>query len=118
MHFILHLLSRTLHIHIRYILVLLGWFVGKEEVNLAVMEPSNFIDEESIKVIPKNVVVAVMDENIDIFLIRKYFTPNAWMLIEDVITQKRRELHFIYSCCSQAHSESCQWVIACNHCLC
>ena len=104
--------------HIHYILVLLGWFVGKEEVNLTVMEPGYLIDEEGIEVVPKNVVDGVMDENVDISLISKYFTLDAWMLIEDVITQKRRKLHFTCSCCSQALSESCQWVIVCNHCLC
>ena len=63
--------------HIHYILVLLGWFVGEEEVNLGVMEPGYLIHEESIKVISKNVVVGVMDENVDISLIRKYFTSNT-----------------------------------------
>lgn len=104
--------------HIHYILVLLGWFVSKEDVNLAVMEPGYLIDEDSVEVMPENVVDGVMDENVDISLIEKYFTPDAWMLIEDVVTQKRRKRHFTCSCCSEALTESCQWVIACDHCLC
>ena len=60
---------------IHYILVLLRWFVRKED--LALTEPGYLIDEESIKVIPINVVVGVMDENVDISLILKYFTPDA-----------------------------------------
>ena len=88
------MLSRTLHTYIHYVLVLLGWLVGKEEVNLVVMEPGYLINEESMELIPNNVVDGVMDENVGISLIRKYFTPDACMLKEDVVTQKRRKLHF------------------------
>ena len=52
------------------------------------MEPGYLINEESNEVIPKNVVDGVMDENVDISLIRKYFTPDAWM-------QKRMSSHRI-----------------------
>ena len=59
-------------------------------MNLSFMEPGYLINEESIEVIPKNVVDGVMNENVDISLIRKYmyFTPDAWM-------QKRMSLHGI-----------------------
>ena len=100
------------------IIVLLGWLVSKEVVYLAVMKPGHLIDEGDIQVKPENIVDGVMDENVDITLIRKYFTPDAWMLIENVITQKRRSQQFTCSGCSQTLSETCQWVIACDHCLC
>ena len=63
----------------------LGMAVSKELVHLAIMKPGHLIDEEDIEVKPESIVDGVMDENIDISLICQYFTPDAWMLIQDVI---------------------------------
>ena len=89
-------------------IVLFGWFVSKEGMPLAVMKPGHLIDEEDIEVKPENIVDGVMDENVDISLIRNYFTPDAWMLVEDVVIQKRRSCQFTCNGCSRTLSETCQ----------
>lgn len=107
-----------IHYNVCTHVVLLEWVVSKEVSDLAVMNSGHLIDEEDIEVMPENIVDSVMDENVDISLIRKYFTPDAWMLVQDVVMQKRRSCQFTCNGCSQTLSDTCQRVIACDHCLC
>ena len=32
---------------------------------------------------------AVVDENVDVCLVRKYFTDDAWMIVSQVVEQKK-----------------------------
>jgi len=47
------------------------------------------VDEDKVKCMPEKISNTILDENVDIYLIRKYFTADAWLVIEDVLKQKK-----------------------------
>ncbi len=47
------------------------------------------IEENEVEVRPEKLPDAAIDENVDVHLIRKYFTSDAWLLVEDVLERKR-----------------------------
>ena len=54
------------------------------------------IKEESVECQPEVVPIAVLDENVDVFFVRKYFTNDAWLLVTDVL--KRKKKHPVWIC--------------------
>ena len=68
--------------------VILKWFVNGEVALLAMKDPKHLIQEESVEVRPEKLPDSVVDENVDVHLVRKYFISDAWLLVKDVIAQK------------------------------
>ena len=62
---------------------MLRWFVDDEFVKAALN--GELIEEESVECPPEVVPNAVLDENVDVFFVRKYFTNDAWLLVTDVL---------------------------------
>ena len=58
---------------------------------------------------------AVLDENVDICSVCKYFSQGAWMLVEDVLKRKREDPIWICSICQ--HDLHCELSIICESCL-
>ena len=59
---------------------MLSWFVDEEYADLA-LKQAVLIEEEHVECQPERVTDAVVDENVDVHLIRKYFTymtPGYW----------------------------------------
>jgi len=49
---------------------------------------------------------AVLHENVDVFLIRKYFTDDAWLLVMNVLEQKKERPVWVCGVCQHdLHSE-------------
>ena len=82
-------------------LAMLRWFVDNEIMKAAIKNSKTFLIEElSVEARPEKIPDAVLDENVDIHIIRKYFTQDAWLLLEDVVQQKQKSQSFICrSCC-------------------
>ncbi len=93
---------------------MLKWFVDSE-VAFQVQRNRVLIEEEQVEVCPELFPDAIMDENVDVHLIQRYFTSDAWSLVEEVV--HRRKENFIYLCkhCSHDVHESAS--LACDHCL-
>lgn len=98
------------------LLVTLSWFVD-EELSSAVlrMNGKQLIEEESVDVLPENLPDAILDDNVDVHLIRKYFTNDAWLLVKDVVARKQNNP--IYRCKSCQHDLHLSPSIVCDHCL-
>lgn len=47
------------------------------------------IDEEVVECRPEKVSNAVLDEDVDVHLVRPYFSHDAWLIVEDVVKRKR-----------------------------
>ena len=73
------------------------------------------IEEESIECRPEKVSNAVLDENVDIHLIRSYLSQEAWMIVQDVL-QRKREFPS-WTCCVCHHDLHCEASIICESCL-
>ena len=68
-----------------------------------------------MEVCPEELPDAAIDENVDVHLIRKYFTNDAWLLVKDVLQRKQQNPVYIYkSCFRDIHKEPS---IVCDHCL-
>ena len=58
---------------------------------------------------------SVLDENIDVCLVRTYFSTDAWMIVEDIIRQKKKKTVWICSMCQHdLHSDQS---FLCDSCL-
>lgn len=42
-----------------------------------------------VKAKPQNFPDTVMDENVDVHLIRNFFTQDAWLLVTDIVRQEQ-----------------------------
>ena len=56
-----------------YILVTLRWFVEDDVALAAVKNPEHLIDEEEVEIRPEKLPDAILDENVDVHLIRRFF---------------------------------------------
>ena len=70
--------------------VILGWFVDGVRIEAA-LKQDELIEEEDVECRPEKVSDAVVDENVDVYLIRKYFTDDAWMIVSQVVEQKKMQ---------------------------
>lgn len=64
---------------------------------------------------PEQLPDAVLDENIDVNLIRRFFTNDAWLLVMDVVEQKQANPVFVCKDCY--HDLGKALSIVCDHCL-
>ena len=58
---------------------MLRWLFDDEFVKSALN--GELIEEESVECRPEVVANAVLHENVDVFLVQKYFTKDAWLLV-------------------------------------
>ena len=54
---------------------MLKWFVDSDIASAVLQNPKKLIEEDDVEVHPAN---AVLDENVDIHLVRKFFKGDAW----------------------------------------
>lgn len=94
---------------------MLRWIVETNISSAVLKDPKMLINEEDVEVQPERIPYSAIDENVDIHLIRKYFTNDAWLLVVDVIDQKR--LNPVYMCNSCSHDLNESPSIMCDHCL-
>ena len=73
------------------------------------------IDEQFVEVCPECVPLKCLDENICINMVKKYFTIDAWALVENVVSviKERREWDCVTCCSSLSAFKS----IVCESCL-
>ena len=64
---------------------------------------------------PEKLPDAVLDENVDIHLIRRFFSIEAWLVVVDVVKQKQNNPVYICKCCYHDLEEEPS--IVCDHCL-
>lgn len=96
---------------------MLLWFVDKKVAELA-LKQAVLIEEEHVECRPERITDAVVDENVDIHLIRKYFAYDAWLLVEQVLTRKQKKMTWICKICHQdLHAKTSGPSIVCELCL-
>ena len=95
-----------------YSTVMLLWFVDKKVAEMA-LKQAVLIEEEHVECRPERITDAVVDENVDVHLIRKYFTYDAWLLVEQVLKRKQEKMTCMDLQCLSSRS-TCQDVRAFN----
>ena len=81
-----------------YYTVMLLWLVDKKIAERA-LKQAVLVEEEHVKCRPERITDAVVDENVDIHLIRKYFTYDAWLFVEQVLKRKQKKVTWICNAC-------------------
>ena len=95
-------------------IVILKWFVDPLDIEAA-LKRDVLIEDESVECRPEKMSDAVVDENVDVCLVRKYFTEDAWMIVKDIIELKRKKMVWKCNACYQdLHSKPS---ILCDGCL-
>jgi len=56
-----------------------------------------------------------LDENVDVKLIRRFFSHNAWLLVEEVVALKKKKKVYLCKYCSQDADDLPS--LACDHYL-
>ena len=90
--------------------MILNRLVGKEWTDAALK--GWLIEEEEVKYIPENVSNSIVDENINLNIVNKYFTSDVWLLVQQV-RQLKRHCH---SCSGTPEDEQLRSV-CCEACL-
>lgn len=97
--------------------VILSWFVSKKVVDAAIKQ-SVLIEEEDIECRPERVPDSVADENVDVFLVRRFFTYDAWVMVESVLKHKHKKIRWVCNICHHdLHNKTSGPSIACESCL-
>ena len=54
-----------------------------EDVAKRVTTSKSLIEEKEVEVRPEYVPTAALDENVDVYIVRKFFTSDAWLTVEE-----------------------------------
>jgi len=93
---------------------MLSWFVDDEKV-MNTMCDNILIEEEDVETRPECVPMKCLDENVCMSRVRRYFTNDAWELVENVITTMNKRQLWLCSSCSEELDTSDS--IVCESCL-
>ena len=63
---------------------MLQWFVEKK-IALAVLDGKQMIEQNEVQISPEKITDAVLDKDIDIHLIQKYFSRDAWQTVIEAV---------------------------------
>jgi hypothetical protein len=98
-----------------YLLCLVGMlhcFLSPTDVEMALA--GGLVGEEKVETRPRKVPDSVLDENVSIRLIQKYFEPDAWLAVEHVMSAKQRTNRWHCGTCSNIWKGLS---ISCDSCL-
>lgn len=96
--------------------VMLSWFVDQCKID-PVLRKGEVIEESEVECRPERISSAILDESVDIYLIRHYFTNDAWLLVQDVLKRKSENHVWICKRCNHDIDEDSSEAILCDVCL-
>ena len=73
------------------------------------------ISEEVVECRPEKIPNGVLDKDVDVHLVQRFFSHDAWLLVEDVI--KRKEEINVWTCSVCFHTIAEGIAIVCESCL-
>ena len=85
---------------------MLAWFVSNEVAKAVLEDSKQLIQETDVEVMPENLPDAILDENVDVHVIRWYFSNDAWLLVKDVVARKKSNPVYTCNDCSHDLHES------------
>lgn len=96
--------------------VMLQWFVSSAETERA-LNDGLLLEEDTVETMPERVPNCCVDENVNVHHIKKYFTADAWQLVQQVIEIKQGHDDSMWDCkvCNRGLHESS--AIFCDCCL-
>ena len=93
---------------------MLKWFVSVRDANMA-MNDGALLDEASVQVRHEKIPNACIDENVNLFRIRKHFTDDGWAQLCQVVEKKKYDPSYYCQVCERELLECT--AICCDCCL-
>lgn len=100
-------------------LVLLTWLVGAEKAAEAIR--GKLLDEEVVEQRPEKIPDGIRDEIVDVKLVRRFFTNEAWQavcMVVDVKKVQEWQCNLCKSKLDDSDSVLCDWCLSWNHLQC
>ncbi|XP_043270291.1 uncharacterized protein [Venturia canescens] len=106
-------------------LVILKWLVDEKIAFSAVHNGIN-IPEESVETRPNEVSDSIIDEDVNIESVRRYFSVEAWKIVEEFVKQKKDSNVFVCAMCDvdldttvddESHPLNQKFSIRCDYCM-
>ena len=85
---------------IMLLLGMLKWFVSGPDANKA-MEDEVLLHDTSVEKRHEKIPNACIDENVNLFWIRKYFTVDGWVQVLQVVKMKKANLSYYCQVCER-----------------
>ena len=80
-----------------------------------ILRKHSLIEEEEVECRPEKIPNTIVGENFDVYLVRKYFSSDAWLVVEDVIKCKSKAIAWVCQVCQKdLHTQPS---ITCDSCL-
>lgn len=92
--------------------MILNWLV--DEVVCEAALKGRLIEENEVECKPENVPNAVLDENVNLAIVKKYFTSEAWILVDQIQNLKRQNVSWTCHHCGHNLDEKS---VCCEGCL-
>ena len=94
---------------------MLHWIVDKKVADSVLKDSNVLILEDQIETRPEKVPDGIIDENVDIHLIRRFLTNDAWLVLKQLTEMKRSTGVYLCRVCFKDLHEMPS--IICDHCL-
>lgn len=93
--------------------MILSWLLDDQCIK-SVLD-GNLVQEDMVECQPERITNAIIDESVDVHLVRRYFSNDAWRIVEDVLQQKKAL--DVWTCRECYHNLDEGQSIACDSCL-
>lgn len=93
----------------------MSWLVGQDLAKKAVAMKIE-VEEVDIECLPEKVSDGVLSDQVELAVVRRYLTQDAWLLVQDVMKQKQEKFGRKYGACSAAFLDG-ENSICCDSCL-
>ncbi|XP_043269802.1 uncharacterized protein [Venturia canescens] len=104
-------------------LVILKWVVD-DKIAYSAVYHGKHIQEESVESNPDAVCDSIIDDDINILSMKKYFSGDAWRVVEQILECKRKNDVFLCAVCAvdldttiDESSSNCKFSIRCDYCV-
>ena len=81
---------------------MLKWFVSVPDTNKAIKD-GVLLDEASIELRHEKIPNACIDENVNLFRIRKYFTDDEWVQVLQTVKMKKANPVYYCQCVKETY---------------
>ena len=95
---------------------MLLWFVDLQ-VAEAALTRKQLVEECDVEVRPECVPSSCLDENVCLTSIRKYFTPDAWCAVMNVVESMKKNAVWFCGSCTKSICDDTENSIVCESCL-
>ncbi|CAN8018517.1 unnamed protein product, partial [Ixodes persulcatus] len=93
----------------------LAWLVGHKDAGCAV-DKGIRLDENKVEMIPSRLPEAILDNQVDVDSVKRFFTADGWCAVSHVLEAKRKAMKWKCNACKDPLADAPS--VVCEACLC